>query len=162
MGLRFFKEVDAGFVEEIRSLQKTCKEKYCALVLLTLYNNVICVSGLLETFISEEKFQRALQLCGIPNVSPFTIKESLESLNGLFVKKIGDNFHFYHDLFMEITTFVFWSEFPSDIIKHADICILRNRVQIKNSDEQNDQHIIYLRVMILKKDFPLICSERGY
>lgn len=145
MGLRFFKEVDAVFVEEIRSLQKTCKEKYCALVLLVLYNNVICVSDLLETFISEEKFQRALQLCGIPNVSPFTIKESLESLNGLFVKKIGDNFHFYHDLFMEITTFVFGSEFPTDIIKYADIGFLRNRVKIKKSDEQNDPHIIYLK-----------------
>lgn len=145
MGLRFFKEVDAVCVEEIRSLQKTCKEKYCALVLLALYNNVICVSDLLETFISEEKFQRALQLCGIPYASPFTIKESLESLNGLFVKKIGDNFHFYHDLFMEITTFVFGSEFPTDIIKYADIGFLRNRVKIKKSDEQNNPHIIYLK-----------------
>lgn len=145
MGLRFFKEVDAVFVEEIRSLQKTCKEKYCALVLLVLYNNVMCITDIPETYISEEKFQRALQLCGIPYASPFTIKDSLESLNGLFVKKIGDNFHFYHDLFMEVTTFVFGSEFPSDIIKYADIGILRNRVTIKNSDEQNDPHIIYLK-----------------
>ncbi|XP_065924577.1 uncharacterized protein [Magallana gigas] len=145
MGLRFFKEVDLVIEDEIRNLQKTCKEKYCALVLLVLYNNVMCITDIPETYISEEKFQRALQLCGIPNVSPFTIKESLESLNGLFVKKIGDNFHFYHDLFMEITTFVFGSEFPADIIKYADIGFLRNRVKIKKSDEQNDPHIIYVK-----------------
>lgn len=145
MGLRFFEKVDVVIEEEIRSLQKTCKEKYCALVLLALYNNVICGSDLPEKYISEEKYQRALQLCGIPDASPFTIKESLESLNGLFVKKIGDNFHFDHDLFMEVTTFVFGSEFPTAIINYADIRFLRNRVKIKNSDEQNDQHIIYLK-----------------
>lgn len=145
MGIRFFKEVNAVFEEDIRNLKKTCKENYCALVLLALYNNVICVSDRLEKYSSEEKYQRVLQRCEIPDASPPTIMESLESLNGFYVKKIGDNFHFYHDLFMEITTFVFGSEFPSDIIKYADIGILRNRVQIKNSDEQNDQHIIYLR-----------------
>lgn len=145
MGLRFFEEVDAVFEENIRDLKKTSKEKYCALVLLALYYNVINVSDLPETYISEEKFQRVLLLCGIPGASPFTIKDSLESLNGLFVKKIGNNFHFYHDLFMEVTTFVFGSEFPTDIIKHADIGFLRNTVKIKNSDEQNDPHILYVK-----------------
>lgn len=55
MGLRFFEEVDAVFEENIRDLKKTSKEKYCALVLLALYNNVINVSDLPETYISEEK-----------------------------------------------------------------------------------------------------------
>lgn len=145
MGIRFFREVNAVFEEDIRYLKKTCKQKYCALVLLALYNNVICVSDGLEKYKSEEKYQRVLQRCETPKASQGTIMESLESLNGFHVKKIGDKFHFYHDLFMEVTTLVFGSEFPIDIIKYADIGILRNRVKIKKSDEQNDPHIIYLK-----------------
>lgn len=131
MGLRFFQEVDAVFKEDISDFRDSCQEKYCALVLLVLYNNVICVTDLLKTYYSEEKFQRALQLCKIPKATPDTIKKSLESLNGFFVKRVGDNFHFYHDFLMEVTTFVVGSESPTDIIKYADIGFLKNRVKIK-------------------------------
>lgn len=60
MGLRFFEEVDVVFVEEICSLQKICKEKYCVFVFFVLYNNVINVSDLFEIYILEEKFKCVL------------------------------------------------------------------------------------------------------
>lgn len=65
----------------------------------------------------------------------FIIKEFLEFLNGFFVKKIGDNFYFYYDFFMEIIIFVFGLEFFVDIIKYVDIGFFRNKVKIKKFDE---------------------------
>lgn len=65
----------------------------------------------------------------------FIIKDFLEFLNGFFVKKIGENFYFYYDFFMEVIIFVFGLEFFLDIIKYVDIGIFRNRVMIKKFDK---------------------------
>lgn len=53
--LKFFKEPIAVVEDEIRSFRKSCKEKYCALVLLVLLNNAINVHELWENKISKKK-----------------------------------------------------------------------------------------------------------
>lgn len=138
--LRFFKERVIVLKEEIRYLKSSCKEKYCALVLLVLFNTVLYVNDMLRDKISKQKFKHALQLCRMNmNTSPCSIAQTLESLKGFFVKKIGDSFYFYHDLVMEVTTFIFGSDYPTEIIKYADIGFLRKRVKIESSIEQNEQ-----------------------
>ncbi|XP_065935402.1 uncharacterized protein [Magallana gigas] len=145
IGLRFFKEPVAVFEEEIRDFRELHKEKYCALVLLVFFNNALCVSDLLENETSREKFKRACELCGMKkNAAPYSISDHLESLKGFFVKKIGDVFHFYHDFVMEVTTFVFGSDYPADTIKYADIDFLRKRVNLESCKEKTDQFTIYL------------------
>lgn len=76
--------------------------------------------------------------------APYTIGDALESMKGFLVKKIGDNFHFYHDFVMEITTYVFGSDYPEDTITHADASFLRKRVKLEDCKDQKDQCAIVL------------------
>lgn len=46
MGLRFFKELFNVCEEQIRSFRKECKENYCALVLLVVCYNQICLEDI--------------------------------------------------------------------------------------------------------------------
>lgn len=163
--LRFFKEPVVVLKEEIRYLKTSCKEKYCALVLLVLFNTVLYVNDMLRDRISKEKFEHTLQLCRMNmNTSPCSIAQTLESLKGFFVKKIGDSFYFYHDLVMEVTTFIFGSDYPTEIIKYADIGFLRRRVKLESSIEQKDQFSIHLSDMHInalgKRLFTEIFGER--
>lgn len=62
-GLRFFEKPIAVFEGEIRNFRASSKNKYCSLVLLVLFNNVLNVKDILETVDSREKFELALRLC---------------------------------------------------------------------------------------------------
>lgn len=144
-GLRFFKEPVAVFKKEIRDFKTFSKEKYCALVLLVLFNNVLCVDNLLRDRISKDKYLHVLKLCGMKrNTAPHTIFDTLESMRGFFVKKIGNSYYFNHDFLMEVTTFLFGSDYPAETIKYADTGFLRRRVKLESFEEQNDPFFIYL------------------
>lgn len=94
-GLRFFKEPVGVLEEEIRSFRMSSTEKYCALVLLVLFNNVLCVKNVFMDEISKVKYKHALELCGMKeNTKPYTIGDTLESMKGFFVKKKAKNFNF--------------------------------------------------------------------
>lgn len=45
---------------------------------------------------------------------------------------------------MEVTTQVFGSDFPTDMIKYADIGFFRRRVKLGTREKQNDSFTIYL------------------
>lgn len=142
-GWRFFKE--PVLEEEIRSFRTSSKEKYCALVVLVLLNNVLCVNDLFRDEISKGTYKHALDLCGMKeNTAPYTIADTLDSIKRFFVKKIGESFQFYHDLIMEITTYVFGSDYPEDTIKYADVSFLRRRVRIDGCKGHNNQFSIVL------------------
>lgn len=144
-GLKFFKEPVAVLENEIRYFRQACKEKYCALILLVLFNNDLCVNDLRENAISQNKFKRALELCGMDrNTAPFTFSDTLNNLEGFLVKKIGDTYKFYHDFVMDITTLVFGKDYPVDTIKYADIGFLRRKIKLKNCISHIDQFTIYL------------------
>lgn len=119
---------------------------YCALGLLVLFNNDLRVESLLENDISENKFKNVLKHCGLQKMATFEIGDILESHTGFFTKKLGKRYKFYHDLVMEVTTQVFGTDFPTLIIKYADIGFLRRRVRIKlgTREKQNDPFTIYL------------------
>ncbi|XP_065925455.1 uncharacterized protein [Magallana gigas] len=153
IGPRFFKEPFNVCQEQIRNFRndskKECKEKYCALVLLVLCNNQLCVEDIHEKDCIKEKFELALKLCGMmANTASHIIGDALKTLEGFFVKKIDDTYHFYHDFVMEVTTYVFGTDYPRETIKYADIGFLRRRVSLKSSDdnrkEEVDKFTIYL------------------
>ncbi|XP_065925447.1 uncharacterized protein [Magallana gigas] len=149
IGPRFFKEPFNVCLEQIRHFKKDCKENYCALVLLVLYNNQLCVEDIHKDDRLREKFELALKLCEMKtNTAPHTIGDTLKNLEGFFVKKIGDTYHFYHDFVMEVTTYVFGTDYPTETIQYADIGFLRRRVNLKSSDdnrkEEVDKFTIYL------------------
>lgn len=141
----YFKEPIAVVEGEIRSFRTSCKEKYCALVLLALLNTVTSVNDLRNHENSRKMFNIALELSGMQeNTPPHTIGDALATLNGYFVKKIGDTYQFYHDFVMEVITLVFGTDYPTDAIKYADISFLRKRVRIKNRNAENDRLTIYV------------------
>lgn len=142
--LRFFKSPVEFFEREIQTFRESCKEKYCALVLLVLFNNNCCVEDIMKCAISIEKFELALQLCGMcKSTAPHTIVNAFETLQGFFVKKIGNMYHFYCDLVIEVTTFVFGKNYPLELIKYADIGFLREKVKL-GYHHKTDQFTIYL------------------
>lgn len=141
----YFREPVAVVEGEIRSFRTSCKEKYCALVLLALLNTVPSVNDLRNHENSRKMFKIALELSGMQeNTPPHIIGDALATLNGYFVKKIGNTYQFYHDFVMEVTTLVFGTDYPTDAIKYADISFLRKRVRIKNKNVVNDRLTIYV------------------
>lgn len=132
-GVRFFQEPETVLKEEITHYRKKSEAKYCALVLLCFFNNDLCVEDLKKNSFSEEIFYRVLNLCGMgKNTAPYIIGDNLKLLDG-FVITVGNNtFRFYHDYVMEVTTYVFGTDYPLDTIKYADIGFLRRRVRLEN------------------------------
>lgn len=118
--------------------------KYCALVLLVFFNNHLRIDNLFENENSKTKYKHALELCGIQDIAPYELGDILESLEGFIVKKIDGIFQFYHDFLMDVTTFVFGTDYPRDTIKYGDVSFLRRRVCLQNSSTNNDQFTIYL------------------
>lgn len=143
--LNFFTKPVQIFEEEIRDFKNFCKEKYCSLILLVLFHNKLCIDSLRESDISRKKYNIALELCEIKKVTaPHAFGDTLRTLDGFFVKIIGDTFQFYHDFLMEITTYVFGKDYPTDTIKYADIGFLRKRVRIKSFNGNSDHFTINL------------------
>lgn len=140
----FFKEPEKYVKEEIENYKNANKETYCALVLLLLFNNELRVGDLIGNKLSRKKFNCALKLCGLRDIPPYKIGQRLDTLNGFFVRKIGNTYQFYHDFLMEVTAFGFGTDFPAETIKYADISFLRRRVRLENVDEHNDRFTIYL------------------
>lgn len=125
-------------VEVLKKEIKKNKETFCALVLLALSNNDLCLSKM-----SKENKQCALKLAEIEtNIS---LEDVLYSMIGHFVKQIGDRYQFYHDLVMEVTTYILGTEYPEETIKAADIGFLRRRVRFKECSENNGPFTIYLK-----------------
>nr|XP_034329461.1 ankyrin-3-like isoform X2 [Crassostrea gigas]XP_034329462.1 ankyrin-3-like isoform X2 [Crassostrea gigas] len=151
-GVRFFTEPVTVLKEEIRGFKEKDKGKYCALALLVLFNDDLCVSDLLKNKDTENKFKHTLKLCGLPASTPVTaIENYLASLKDCFVKMIGDRYHFYHDLVMEVTTHVFGTDYPTETIKYADIGLLRKKVRLEDCKEHTDPFIIYLSDNYIEK-----------
>lgn len=144
-GLRFFKEPVKVYKEEIEYYKTSSKDKFCALVLLVLFNNELCVSDLHNEGNSEQMYKLALKLCGMEDcTAPSTIRCALETLNGSYVTKIGDIYQFRHDFVMEVTSHVFGTEYPRAMIEYADIGFLRQKVKLDGCNGQNDLNSIYI------------------
>ena len=126
--LNVFKEPVEFLKTEIETYKVKNKELYCGLVCLILSKNELCLDDL------EKKaplFSQSLKLCELPsNTSPSTITNKLEPLVGLFVRKIGETFSFYHDFVMEVTTYVLCSQHPQETIEFADLSFLRKRISV--------------------------------
>lgn len=72
------------------------------------------------------------------------IYKSLSSLEGFFVRKIGNIYQFYYDFLMEVIVFVFGIDYFVEMIKYVDLSFFRRRVRLKDVDEYNDWFVIYL------------------
>eukprot|EP00105_Crassostrea_gigas_P034381 XP_019918529.1 PREDICTED: uncharacterized protein LOC105317689 [Crassostrea gigas] len=142
IGPRFFKEPFNVCQGQIRNFRKDCIDSYCALVLLVLCNNQLCVEDIHTDDCLKEKFEIALKLCEMKtNTSSHTIGDALKTLEGFFVKKIDDIYHFYHDFVMEVTTYVFGTDYPRETIQYADIGFLRRRVSLKSSSDNRKKEV---------------------
>nr|XP_034322220.1 ankyrin-1 isoform X1 [Crassostrea gigas] len=139
-GYRFFKEPVKVIEEQIRCFRKEDRGKYCALVLLVLFNNNFCSDDAVRNELLSYSFKGALKMCELSH----DIGDNLDLLKGLFVKKIGDAYEFYHDFVMEVTSFLLGKDHPAELIQYADIRFLLRRVTLDNGIEQNRPFTIYL------------------
>lgn len=147
--LIFFKEPIRIVEEEIRSFKISSKEKYCALVLITLLNIFPSVDDLRENKNYNEKFKLALELCGMQECTqPHIIADALKTLNGYFVMKIGETYQFNHDFVMEATTFVLGTDYQTVAIKYADVSFLRKSVRI---EIRSNPFIIYVNENLIDR-----------
>lgn len=143
--IEYFQEPREFYENQINQFRKSCHKKYCALVLLVLFNNGLCIKDICESKVLREKYNLALDICRIgQKTDPLTIIEALETLQRFFVKKIGNTYHFFHDLLMEITTVVFGRDYPLQTIEHADIGFLRKRLKLSCINDNSDEFTIYL------------------
>ena len=127
--VKVFEEPVQVLKTEIENYKVKDRETYCGLVCLILSKNNLCLHELEK---NTELFSKILNLCELsPNTSPTTIMSKLQPLCGFLVKKIGDNYSFYHDFVMEVTTYVFGSEHPKETIDFADVSFLRKRVSVE-------------------------------
>uniref|UniRef100_A0A8W8IKD2 Novel STAND NTPase 3 domain-containing protein n=1 Tax=Magallana gigas TaxID=29159 RepID=A0A8W8IKD2_MAGGI len=145
-GIEFFTEPVTVLKEEILGFRKKDKGKYCALALLVFFNDSFCARDLFNKGKdTKEKFKHTLKICGLSTkTAPSEIGDNLHSLKGLFVKEVGDTYYFYHDFVMEVTTYVLGTDYPTEIIKFADIGFLRRRVELGNCEEHSDSFTVYL------------------
>lgn len=144
--LKFFTRPVEVLEDEIKMFRKSFKQKYCALVLLVLFNNDFCIDDIQESGISKDKYELALKLCELKKkTAPHTIDYAFETLQGFFVHKFSDNYHFYHDLVMEVTIKVLGKQCPLQIIKYADIGFLRKRVTLRCLNDKSDPFTIHLK-----------------
>ena len=141
--LKIFEEPVKVLKKEIETYKTKDKGTYCALVCLIFNNNELSLHTLKD---NRDLFEMSLQLCELPPyTSPATVINKLEPLVGYFVKKFGEKYTFYHDFVMEVTTFVFGSENPSETIKIADLSFLRKRISVEKSEcLTNDSFTIFL------------------
>lgn len=124
-GIHFFQTPKAVYMEFLDNFKYNDNLKYCALVLLAFFNNDIRVDYLLADEISVKKFQDIVLRCTMKKKTPYDICKTLDSLEGLFVKKEENTYQFVHDLIMKITAEDFFNDYPSDFIKYADTTCLR-------------------------------------
>nr|XP_022287454.1 uncharacterized protein LOC111100100 isoform X2 [Crassostrea virginica]XP_022287461.1 uncharacterized protein LOC111100100 isoform X2 [Crassostrea virginica] len=154
--INFFKEPFEVVKMEIENYRVAQKPKYCALVCLVLFNNKLCYDDL-EVHV--QLFERCLKICEI-SIHPNTILKQLDTLKGIFVKKIGGTYYFYHDFLMEVTTFVLGMDNPRETIRYADVSFLRKRIRLANTENKNeftiyveDEHIDVLVERFFKEIF---------
>lgn len=141
-GLDFFKYPEKVLADDISGLRRRKKEQYCALILIMLFNNSICVDDILE---NKEKFKHALERCGMDmKTTVYSIMDELETLKGFLTKKIENTYHFYHDLVMEVATFIIGTDFPTTVLKYADIGFLRRRVRLETENDIRNKFTIYI------------------
>lgn len=133
--LIFFQEPVTVFKKEITNFRNSCREEYCALILLVLFNNGFCHNRLQDEE-SKEKFEHALKLCGKTNTPPYIFSDIFDTLNGFLVQRIKETYQFYNSFVRDITTCIFGSDYPADVIKYADIEFLRRRVYLKCCSDQ--------------------------
>lgn len=81
------------FEEEVRIFKKLSNEKYCVLVFLVLFDNVLYVKDIKCDKFFKEKFEYVLGLCGMDLIILFFfIGDIFDFFDGFFVKKIGNLF----------------------------------------------------------------------
>lgn len=81
------KEVLEKFLEtELISLRDENKELFCALIILAISNDNFCKEHLHEIVYSKQNEYISKQ-CGISEITPYSIMEKLDSMDGFFVKK---------------------------------------------------------------------------
>lgn len=81
------KEVLEKFLEtELISLRDENKELFCALIILAISNNNFCNEYLHEIVYSKQNEYISKQ-CGMSEITPYSIMEKLDSMDGFLVKK---------------------------------------------------------------------------
>ncbi|XP_062573745.1 putative ankyrin repeat protein RF_0381 [Saccostrea cucullata] len=136
--------------KEIETYKYKGKEKYCALVFLSMFNT-IDTEKIRYSDDFRKRFNEIVEACDLPsNLQITSIKRNLKLLEGSFVKCVGSSFSFIHDFVMEVTTLIFGTDFPKETIKYASSDFLRKRMKIQEKKTKiPDPLTIYLHPLYI-------------
>lgn len=84
--LEFFLKSEKFLKYELMSLRDENKELFCALIILAISNNNFCKEYLHEIVYSKQNEYISKQ-CGMSAITPYSIMEKLDSMDGFLVKK---------------------------------------------------------------------------
>ncbi|XP_061193926.1 uncharacterized protein LOC133202172 [Saccostrea echinata] len=146
-GVNLFKNPFLFIRQEVEYYKKLDQKKYCALLLIVVFNNNLNVHSFRKDESSSQKYKDILRICKLKeNTQVSDIFNTLDEMNGSYVKCVGHVFQFLHDFIMEITTLVFGIDCPRETIQYADSGFLRRRMRIENDTEEEDRDpfIVYL------------------
>lgn len=84
--LGFFLKPEKFLKSELMSLRDENKELFCALIILAISNDKFCMEHLHEIVYSKQN-EYISKECGMSEITPYSIMEKLDSMDGFLVKK---------------------------------------------------------------------------
>lgn len=146
-GVEFFKFPEESVIKEIEYYMRLDKMKFLALVMLVVCSNNFRISFFADSTRYIHTFENACDMCCMSREIPRgLLLETFESLEGSFVKRVRNKYHFIHDFVMDSTTLLLGKAHPKEILLYCHSAFIRKKIRIleKPSDFEKPDHIIYL------------------
>lgn len=121
---------------EIKSLRINSPVSYCVLVLCLLFNGRLPKQDLFHSNRYKKLLKDCYSVCGLNRgTSIKTVYDIFQSLKDVYLKEVDGTFMFIHDIIMDIVSVCFGKHSPNIILKHANIEVIIERVQLKKNTE---------------------------
>ncbi|XP_062585229.1 uncharacterized protein LOC134246896 [Saccostrea cucullata] len=176
----FFQNPCDSITEDVLNLKDVAKEKYLALFLVTIGDNLIKKDDFLSDCalkkqddsinnddndddesginITNEILQHMLKVFGLPETTtPQSIVYSLETLTGPYLKDINGAFQFQNSLLFQTCLLLYCRQVPEMFLKYCESAMFR-----KYCYEETDQHFslkVYLEGSFIEHYVKRIASD---
>ncbi|XP_061169144.1 ankyrin-1-like [Saccostrea echinata] len=157
----FFQTPCDSISNEILQLKDVAREKYLALFLVTIGDNLIVEDDFLSDcalkkqvndkiddeiddrriYITNESLLNMLKVFGLPETTtPRSIIDSLETLTGPYLKNLDGAFQFQNSLLFQTCIQLYCKQVPEMFVKYCESVIFRKYCYADYQQKETDQH----------------------
>ncbi|KAK3102059.1 hypothetical protein FSP39_008458 [Pinctada imbricata] len=142
--VEYFENPIIFFKQQVESLHASDPISYGGLVLITIFDGRL-PRDVLDDFEqpdaeTQSKLEAVMKCCGLnPNNDKARVEENLESMVGVYVDVVDDEFFFLHDSIFDAVCFVFGKRRPKEILKVASANFVERRVRTQNTKDITDE-----------------------